>query len=330
MKDFSDYRFLIIGGASKAGTTSMFSYLAGHPQICASEAKETRFFLDSDYPLSSPSRCEKNGKNAYLSFFNCDESRRAEDWRLEATPDYLYSRGTPGLISATLPRVHFIFVLREPISRLLSFYRFGQQLNEIPMAMTFDQYIEVQKNNPGENCPNGYNHPSLCALQHGRYSIYLKRFLELFDRSALHIAFYEELRRDPLAFMSSICRWADIDENYYQHYVFDIKNRSVRMRSPRLHRAYFDAREKARLLIRHRPRVRSLFRGVGRRVNAWYRRMNVTKREEIAMSDSTRNFIAGYYEEEPARLKQLVGVDVPWPKYDSCNGVSPTPSRACR
>ena len=66
VKRFSGYRFLIIGGASKAGTTSMFSYLAEHPQICASHAKETRFFLDSDYPLSSPWRCAKNGKDAYF------------------------------------------------------------------------------------------------------------------------------------------------------------------------------------------------------------------------------------------------------------------------
>ena len=242
-----------------------------------------------------------------------------------ATPDYLYSRGTPGLIRETLPNVSFIFLLREPISRLISFYRFGQQLNEIPMSMTFDQYVELQRNSSSDNCPEGYNHPSLCALQHGRYSVYLMRFLEVFGRSAINVAFYEELRRDPVAFMISICRWAGIDESYFGRYAFDVKNRSVRMRSPRLHRAYFDAREQARLLIRRHPRTRSLLRQVGRKVNTWYRRMNVTKGEEIAISSSTRDFISGYYAEEPARLKELVGMDVPWPEYGSGKGVSSRP-----
>jgi hypothetical protein len=44
--NLSAHRFLIIAGTSKAGTRSVFNYLAGHPQICPAE-KETRFFLDA-------------------------------------------------------------------------------------------------------------------------------------------------------------------------------------------------------------------------------------------------------------------------------------------
>jgi hypothetical protein len=35
---------LIIAGAQKAGTSSLFWYLAQHPQICASDRKELRYF----------------------------------------------------------------------------------------------------------------------------------------------------------------------------------------------------------------------------------------------------------------------------------------------
>ena len=56
---FQGESFLIIAGASKAGTTSVFNYLANHPQICASVAKETRFFLDLDYPLPSELRSHR-------------------------------------------------------------------------------------------------------------------------------------------------------------------------------------------------------------------------------------------------------------------------------
>ena len=34
----------IIAGVNKCGTTSVFRYLADHPDVCASSIKETRFF----------------------------------------------------------------------------------------------------------------------------------------------------------------------------------------------------------------------------------------------------------------------------------------------
>jgi len=65
---FNNREFLIIGGTSKAGTTSLYTYLADHPQICPSALKETRFFLDSDYPLPV-SRCFNENWMAMKRFF---------------------------------------------------------------------------------------------------------------------------------------------------------------------------------------------------------------------------------------------------------------------
>ena len=36
---------VIIGGTQKAGTTSLFRYLADHPSVCPSSIKEVDFFL---------------------------------------------------------------------------------------------------------------------------------------------------------------------------------------------------------------------------------------------------------------------------------------------
>src|SRR5947207_15184121 len=88
---FSDYKFLIIGGTSKAGTTSVFTYLENHPQIVCSSVKEAGFFLDADYPPPSSKRYQNNGLEANLDRFACEGSQPREKWRLEATPGYLYS-----------------------------------------------------------------------------------------------------------------------------------------------------------------------------------------------------------------------------------------------
>lgn len=66
----ADHQYLIIGGTPKAGTTSLYKWLSDHPDVCPSSLKETRFFLDWDYPLSSSA--QYNGKNLeqYAVFLN--------------------------------------------------------------------------------------------------------------------------------------------------------------------------------------------------------------------------------------------------------------------
>jgi hypothetical protein len=322
--DFSDYRFLIVGGASKAGTTSLFNYLATHPQICASRAKETRFFLDADYPLSSELRYDRDGPSAYLSFY---DSGRKGDWRLEATPDYLYSKNAARLIRKTLSNVKLIFILREPELRLVAMYRFGQKMGEIPRAMNFDQYVKAQALGHPSDFTARFRHPAYYALQHGRYSIYLKPFLESFDRSSIHVVFQEELSRDPLAVVRALCRFAGIDDRVFENYSFKRMNKGVKVRSSFLHGKYWRTKEKLRDRFRHTPKVRQLLRQVGCWIDTGYRRMNVTSYSEVTMSSDTRTLVSDYYEEEPARLKEMLGIKVPWPEYLGSDVKGPKDSR---
>lgn len=301
------HRFLIIGGTSKAGTTSVFNYLAGHPQICPAE-KETRFFLDSDYPLPSNKRYQKDGPETYLSLF---DSGPQENWRFEATPDYLYSANTPHAIHETLARVRFIFILREPVSRLLSWYRFARKRTEIPLDMTFDEYVAIQREN-SDSFASQCGHPAFYALQHGRYSLYLRPYFELFGESSIHISFYEDLQRDPLAFIISICRSVGIDETYFRGYRFDRVNKGADVRSPYLHKAYIEAKQRVRKLLRSTPNLRLMLRQLRHRVDTTYGKWNIIKDQKVTMSAYTQDFILSYYKDESARLREMLGIKVPW------------------
>jgi Sulfotransferase domain len=305
-------RFLVIGGASKAGTTSVFNYLAGHPEICASGAKETRFFLDPDYPLPSRRGGPDYDLGRYLSFFDNDKCRDGTLWKLEATPDYLYSTGTARRLRKLSGELRFIFILREPVSRLKSFFRFGQQMNEIPSSMTFDQYVELQRKHSDIWLAEPFRHPAFAALQHGEYSKYLRPFLDMFGRDRVYIKFYDQLRRDPAEFMMSICRWCEIDQGYFRDQSFEVSNKSVKVRNQRLHRLYFETRQRAGEWLSERQRIHSAVRQVGRAANQAYRKMNVANEDEIEMARSTADCLSSYYEEEPARLEDMLGMEIPW------------------
>ena len=47
------YPNLIIAGAPKSGTSSLFSNLTAHPEVGGANKKETKYFLDKGYPLFS-------------------------------------------------------------------------------------------------------------------------------------------------------------------------------------------------------------------------------------------------------------------------------------
>jgi len=322
--NLSPHRFLIIAGTNKAGTTSVFNYLAGHPQICPAE-KETRFFLDADYPLPSKRRYHESSSETYWSLF---QSGPHENWRFEATPDYLYSTNTADAIHQTLRNVRLIFILREPVSRLVSWYRFARNMGELPDNMTFDGYVAIQRKN-GNACSNPRLHPAFYALQHGCYSVYLRRYFELFGERSIHVFFYEELRRDPIAFMTSICRAVSINEAYFRSYRFEITNKGCDVRSLYLHRAYTASRlAGSRFSLRRNPgqdekkqickpvehgMSRRLLWQIRRRMDAAYERLNVMSDKQLSISRSTSDFISSYYNDEILRLKKMLGAEVPWP-----------------
>ncbi len=306
-------KFLIVAGASKSGTTSVFNYLANHPQIRATTVKETRFFLDADYPLTSEKRLDRDGPHEYLSFFNLAKSKDDAVWSLEATPDYLYSAGTAALIREFLPNARLIFVLREPVSRLLSFYRFGVAMGEIPSRMTLDEFIRQQEN--GLDAPRrSAKHPAYHALSHGLYSTYLKPFFELFCPTSIHVGFYEDLCRSPLEFMKRICRFAGIDEGYFDGFTFAIANKGVNVRSPFLHNAYWRSKQRIRSYFRSAPFIRSALRTIGGSVDSFYEQANVTSRGKISMSRRTDAFLRDYYKDEAVRLREMLGREIPWPE----------------
>ena len=303
----SAHRFLIIAGTSKAGTTSVYSYLASHPQICPAE-KETRFFLDADYPLASKKRFQRNGPATYLSLF---QSGPAENWRLEATPDYLYSANTPYFIRQILANVRLVFILREPISRLLSWYRFARKRSVIPHDMTFDEYVGIQRND-STRLPSRSRHPAFYALEQGRYSVYLRRYLELFGESSIHVSFYENLQRDAAAFIAPICEWLCIDEAYFRGFRFDVVNQGSDVRNRWFHKIYLKSSQRVRQFMEHAPQLRPLLRQIRPRLHAIYAKANVTEGKKVTISAATKDFLLSYYKDESARLREMLRVEVPW------------------
>jgi len=301
-----EHSYLIIGGTTKAATTSLFSYLADHPKICGSSLKESRFFLDTDYPVLSKYRFE-DGLDKYEELFqHCDD---AQLLRLEATPDYLYSPTTPQKIKSSLPKVKIAFILREPISRLISWYKFAKQIGQLPQNFSFEDYIQEQLQAIETELPRPQH---MRTLEQGRYSVYLKPYFDLFGQDNIHIAFQEDLSKQPAFVLKEFCSFASIDPSFYSNYHFKIFNSTQTMKNVSLHRLYMQFRFKVRKSVHNRQAIRAILRQIRLLFEHFYFPLNSQPSEKVVISSSVKEILDAYYSQEAKELAYLLGKAVPW------------------
>ena len=306
LKSVADYRYLIVGGTTKAATTSLFTYLADHPAVCAATYKETRFFLSRDYPLPSKYRYKGDVEEYNLLFSDADETTL----RMESTPDYLYCGEACERIAVSLPDAKLVFSLREPISRLISWYRFAKQIGKLPQTLSFNAYVESLFAAANNGKKTGEQH--LQALQQGCYTIYLNHYFDRFGPERIHTLFYEKLAAHPADTMTKLCHFAGIDAGFYSDYGFKVTNRSQQMRNSELHQRYRDFRFRLRQWTHNKPIIHIPLRTIKRAIEPLYLRLNTQTDEKIQMSEETRHRLIDYYAPDVQALGELIGKPIPW------------------
>ncbi|GAB5524355.1 MAG: hypothetical protein Roseis2KO_22270 [Roseivirga sp.] len=306
MPNEKQYEYLVIGGTTKAATTSLFSYLKDHPQICGSTIKETRYFLEKDYPLKSALRYDGR-KDEYHTFFNeCN----GQSLKLEATPDYLYSEKAPLWLSDLYKgRVKLVFVLREPISRLKSWYNFAIQRGLLDKSVSFSAYVNQMFELDEVDMPEQY----LMALRQGKYFGYLSRWFEYFDSEDISIVFFEEISKDPNGILKQLSTKSGIDSDFYDGFEAEVKNKTVKLKNPGINRIivktqfWFERRTHNKLFFK------TLIKGVWRKIKPIYLRLNTSKSALKAdLPDVTLTALKKYYSEDIKSIQQLEKLPEPW------------------
>lgn len=303
-----DHRYLIIGGTTKAATTSLFFYLADHPQVCAANMKETGFFLNAEYPYPLPLKYRfEDGLEKYEVFFrHCSDARL----RVEATPDYLYSPGTPQKVKESLPQVKLMFILREPVSRLVSWYRFAKQTGALPKTFSFEAYVQEQLTAIEGGSLNAPQH--MRALEQGRYSLYLKPYFQLFGRERVCVILYEDFIRNPRQVMLEISFFARVNPTFFDTFEFKVFNETQVMKNPSVHRTYLEISQRLRKYVNYRPQIRKVLRSIRLAIEPFYLKMNTCPSEEVTISPGIKMLLDDYYRDEADALVALLKRPVSW------------------
>lgn len=254
---------LVIAGAPKCGSTSLFDWFAEHPGVCASSVKETYFLMDEGYPLFRPeNNFHKSGIEGYGTFFaHCTQHAEGKQLLLEATPDYLYQKTALDVISSLPSSPKVLFILRKPSDRVYSLYQFARNnVSAIPRNIGFRSFVEAAMEGGSQSFLN--NRPILQqAISHSQYVDYLDPWVSRMG-ARVHAILFEDMRADPKGFMVKLSDQLGLDATFFEGFDYSAKNQTYAVKLQSLHKF-----KRKLSKVFPKGRLRELMRGIYSNLN---------------------------------------------------------------
>ena len=204
---------LIIIGAQKSGTSSMYKYLCQHPQIIPSYKKEVHYF---DGGLNPNENNYEKGLKWYRAHFPLKKLMGVHKRTFEASPLYIFNPLVPKRIYHILPNVKLIAILRNPTERAISHYfhekRGGYEKLPIMEALKEEEkrlkYVISDK----EYRSDVFIHYSY--KKRGLYKEQIERYLKYFNLQHFIILSSEEFFSEPGKTLRQVFRFIGVDQEF--------------------------------------------------------------------------------------------------------------------
>lgn len=180
---------VLILGAQKAGTSSLFGWLSKHPSVARPLIKEVHYF-DNSY--------EKT-RAWYEAHFLSSKTRIGVD----ASPYYLFHPRAPLRAFEVVPSAKLIVILRDPAERAFSQYRMNVRRGQ--ETETFDDAIDLEAERLGnshEELRSGrlnvsLNHQLYSYASRGFYADQIREWMARYHKSQFLFLSFDDLKRRP-------------------------------------------------------------------------------------------------------------------------------------
>lgn len=241
-------RLLLIIGAMKSGTSSLYRYLAQHPQVARHWIKEPNFFSDDDI--------FDQGRDYYLRGWpDFDPARHR--YAMEASTRYTKAPRCPdvprriaGLGAAAGIECRLLYIVRDPVARIES---------QIAHNLAHDRPAGLGAGHGRGGAFDPDAPPLRHALDVSRYAYQLDRFRACHPASHLLVLDFERLCREPLAVTAQCVDFLGLDPGF-----------AFRPRRPANARKRVNGSDSFRLDPGQRARLREILRPDAERFAAGY------------------------------------------------------------
>ena len=282
------YPDIFIAGAPKCGTTTLYTWLAQHPNICAPQTKEPNHFFRPYGPAIDV--------ETYLELYRNTEGRRAVD----ASVWNLFSETAVPAILEVVENPKFIICLRSPIAmapsmhyqklftghEMITSFDAAWRLDAARRAGRFEGIIGLPET--ADPSHMAYQHACMLGEQVGRLLLNT-------DRARVHFCFLEDMAADPAESFRELCQFLDLDPDI--EIDFGVMNTATGWRSNRLRRVLdIVSASKRKLGIRGNTGLLGLFH-----------RANKTDKKYAPASPALKDEMREVFRDDIALLSQLTG-----------------------
>jgi hypothetical protein len=295
---------LFIVGAPKSGTTSLFEYLSGHPQVYMSPVKEPLYFCP-DVRITRRPRLEFGRDEArYLELFAGAGTAKVVG---EASTRYLASPQAPGLVHDIAPGASIVVALRHPVEMIHALHN-ERVSNTNEDILDFEQALAADDDRrAGRRLPPGSNELGAVYRDNGRYAQHLERWLAVFGKERVHVIVFDDFVADTPGVFRDLLTFLDISADHMPA-SFAVHNPSHRQR--RSVRALADSRLGRLLTTRLLPVLIGERRRAG--LAKRFRRSSVSRRDVTRepVPPHVRSALESELAPDVARLSNLLGRDL--------------------
>ena len=200
-------------GVQKAGTTSLHNWLAQHPDIYAPlEFKDVDYFANPAIAADAKERLEED----FASY-------NGEKVILQSQVNYILYPKALDRIKALTPQARLIVILRDPVDRAMSAYRYfkkmGNENRDAEEALLYKPKKKISYSK--ENSDFTY-------IEHGMYGRQLEAVYQKFNPEHILVLQFEELISQPQQLTSKVFNFLAVTQSFTPS--FDKRNKTGKAR----------------------------------------------------------------------------------------------------
>ena len=187
----------LLAGAQRSGTTFLYHLLDQHPEIEMARPlrPEPKFFLRASPSLEDYEQLFPGKPGAHV--------------RGEKSTSYIERPEAARTALALLGELRVIFLLRDPVERAISNYRFSVEngIEKTPLA----DAIVREETRPYDR--QSFSVSPFAYVTRGRYDDFIRRWEETAGRDRIRIIVLEQLVRDPRV-LEELYRWLGVEASF--------------------------------------------------------------------------------------------------------------------
>ena len=203
---------LFIVGAPKSGTTSLYEYLSGHPDVYMSPYKEPLFFCpDVRVVRGEAGLTYGRDDAAFLALF---KDARDEKWLGEATTRYLVSHEAARLVHGFSPDAVAIAMLRNPVDLVHALHNERVSQGTEPIT-DFEQAIAADERRArGADLPGATNKLGSVYRESATFAMPLQRWFDALGRDRVHVIVFDDFTSDTHGELRRTLEFLGVDPDY--------------------------------------------------------------------------------------------------------------------